>query len=263
MALGPSKLIEVSKRPSVKALSCKGSESQLRHDHTTTVVGAPDAGVRETEHAGLELATTHVHVGDEHFTIHLKEEKGGVAILPEQVTMRQRELLDLSLRETERTQVDAKRSEDVGERAVLLHFVDVKTCFRRISAGLVRAPVLEVGVEVAGEDFICLRQRGCGGRGCQGDGRQVAEVGGVVVDTVCHLQRRFDRSTIQDRLDRTKLLCAGLAERRYARGVPADLLEFFDELGDLVETDWRRHVFVPFWHMCQSLAGLTTSVGLP
>ena len=29
------------------------------------VVGVPDVGVRETVHVGLELATIHVHVGDE------------------------------------------------------------------------------------------------------------------------------------------------------------------------------------------------------
>ncbi len=30
-----------------------------------SVVGVPDVGVREAVHVGLELATVHVHVGDE------------------------------------------------------------------------------------------------------------------------------------------------------------------------------------------------------
>ena len=37
----------------------------LRHDHPMAVVGVPDVGVREAVHVDLELATIHVHVGDE------------------------------------------------------------------------------------------------------------------------------------------------------------------------------------------------------
>ena len=126
---------------------------QLRDENPRTGVGEPDEGGVEAEHERKELAPSHVDVGDEELLADLEQEERPVTFLTELVAVIDAELDDLTLRHDELVEI-AQRAEHLGEPGIFAHLVHHdRLCLRR-TGGLVCLPVLEVAVEVAGENLL-------------------------------------------------------------------------------------------------------------
>jgi len=134
-------------------------EDLLRNHHTTPDPGKPDAAAPEPVHAHPELAiVVDAHARDAELVVLLEQEERGVAVRTQPVAVVAGEALDLRLCQHEFVERATEVIEDAVEIGIPNHLVNFNERLLRRLARDVEAPVLEIGVHVAGEDVLRLRQ---------------------------------------------------------------------------------------------------------